>query len=90
MFETSKNWLKSLRGMFAYDSITVSSASELISASLCYSQGGGFNTSLSRLMYCTHALDVVSSPDGAVLVISPGAKSSYTRPPQSFNPSLLR
>ena len=42
--------------MFAYDSITVSSAWELISVSMCYSQGDGFDTSLSRLMYCTHAL----------------------------------
>ena len=56
MFETSKKRLKSSRGMFAYDSITVSSAWELISVSMCYSMGGGFNTSLSRLMYCTPAL----------------------------------
>ena len=40
-------------GLFAYDSITVSSAWELISVSMCYY---GFNTSLSRLMYSTHAL----------------------------------
>ena len=46
-------------GMFAYDSITVSSAWKLISVSMCYSQGDGVNTSLSRFMYCTHAsLDV--------------------------------
>ena len=39
-------------GMFGYDSsITVSYACELISVSMCYSQGDGFNTSLSRL--CT-------------------------------------
>ena len=30
---------------------------------------------------------VVSSPEGAVLVTSPGTKSSYPRPPQSLNPS---
>ena len=43
--------------MFGYESITVSFAWELISVSMCYSQGDGFNTSLSRLfMYCTHAL----------------------------------
>ena len=43
--------------MFGYDSITVSFAWELISVSMCYSQGDGFNTSLSRLfMYYTHAL----------------------------------
>ena len=37
--------------LFGYDSITVSYAWELISVSMCYSQGDGFNTSLSRL--CT-------------------------------------
>ena len=37
-----------------HGSITVSSAWELISVSMCYSQGDGVNTSLSRLMYCTH------------------------------------
>ena len=36
---------------FEYDFITVSYAWELISLSKCYSQGDGFNTSLSRL--CT-------------------------------------
>ena len=41
--------IKSSRGMFAYDSITVSYAWELISVSMCYSQGGGVNTPLSRL-----------------------------------------
>ena len=46
--------LNSSRGMFAYHSITVSSACELISVSMCYSQGDGVYTSLSRLMYCTH------------------------------------
>ena len=40
--------------MFAYDSITVSSAWELISVSMYYSQGDGDNNPLSRLMYCTH------------------------------------
>ena len=35
------------------DSITVSSTGELTSVSMRYSQGGGVNTSLSRLMYCT-------------------------------------
>ena len=42
--------------MFAYDSITVLSAWELTSVSMRYSQGDGVNTSLSRLMYCTHEL----------------------------------
>ena len=37
--------------MFAYDSIIVSSAWELISVSMCYSQRDGVNTPLSRLMY---------------------------------------
>ena len=32
---------------------------------------------------------LVSSPEGAVLVTSPETKSSYPRPPQSLNPSLL-
>ena len=31
---------------------------------------------------------VVSSPEGAILVTSPGIKSSYPRPPHSLNPSL--
>ena len=53
MFEINKKRLKSSRGMFAYDSITVSSAWELTSVSTRYSQGDGVNTSLSRLMYCT-------------------------------------
>ena len=30
---------------------------------------------------------VVLSPEGAVLVTSPGTKSSYPRPPQSLDPS---
>ena len=33
--------------MFGYDSITVSYARELISVSMCYSQGDGFSASLS-------------------------------------------
>ena len=53
-FETSKKRLKSSRGVFAYDSITVSSAWELTSKSMRYSQGEGVNTSLPRTMYCTH------------------------------------
>ena len=40
--------------VFGYDSITVSSAWELTSVSMRYSQGDGVNTSLSRLMYCIH------------------------------------
>ena len=32
---------------------------------------------------------VVSFPEGAVLVTSPGTKSSYPRPPQSLNPSVV-
>ena len=40
--------------MFAFDSITVSSAWELMSVSMCYPQGDGVNTPLSRFMYCIH------------------------------------
>ena len=40
--------------MLRYNSITVSSAWELTSVSMRYSQGEGVNTSLSRIMYCTH------------------------------------
>ena len=40
--------------MFAYDSITVSYAWELILVSMCYSQGGGVINTL--VMYCTHDL----------------------------------
>ena len=43
------------RGMFGCTSRTVSYASELMSVSTCYLQGDGFHTSLSRLMYYTHA-----------------------------------
>ena len=39
----------------SHDSITVSSAWELTSVSMRYSQGDGVNTSLSRISYCTHA-----------------------------------
>ena len=53
-FETSKKRLKSSKGVFAYDSITVSSAWELTSVSMRYSQGAQVNTSLSRFTYCTH------------------------------------
>ena len=40
-------------GMIKYVAITVSYARELIPVSMCYSQGDGFNTSLSRSLYCT-------------------------------------
>ena len=45
--------------MFAYDSITVSSAWELMSVSMCYSQGGGFNTSLSGYVLYPRVLDLL-------------------------------
>ena len=48
------------RGIFAYDSITVSSAWELTSVPMRYSQGEGINTSLSRIMYCTYESYIVS------------------------------
>ena len=51
--------------MFAYDSITVSSAWELTSISMHYSQGEGVHTSLSRIMYCTHVVCLL------VLVVVP-------------------
>ena len=38
--------------VLGYDSITVSSAWELTSVSMRYSQWDGVKTSLSRLMYC--------------------------------------
>ena len=41
--------------VLTYDFITVSSAWELTSVSMRYSQGGGVNTSLSRISYCTHS-----------------------------------
>ena len=43
-----------------YDSITVSSAWELTSVSIRYSQIDRVNTSLSRTMYCTQVLVQVS------------------------------
>ena len=43
------------RGVSSYDSITVSSAWELTSISMRYTQGDGGNTSLSRISYCTHS-----------------------------------
>ena len=43
------------REMFRCTSRTVSYAWELISVSMYYSQGDGFDTSLSMFMYCTHA-----------------------------------
>ena len=55
-FETSRKRLMSSRGMFAYDSITVSSSWELTSVSMRYSHGEGVNTSLSRIMYYTHVV----------------------------------
>ena len=41
--------LKPSGGMFGYDSITVSYAWGLLSVFMCYPQGDGFSTSLSRL-----------------------------------------
>ena len=46
-------------GMIKYVAIIVSCAWELTSVSMCYSQGNGFNTSLSRLL-----------PDSVVVVVS--------------------
>ena len=40
--------------LFGCTSRTVSYARELISVSMCYSQGDGLDTSLSRFMYSTH------------------------------------
>ena len=45
--------------LWSCDSITVSSTWELTSVSLRYSQGDGVNTSLSRLVYCTHVFNSV-------------------------------
>ena len=40
-------------------------------------------------MFCReHSCHVVLSPEGVVLVNSPGTKSAYPRPPQSLNPSF--
>ena len=43
--------------MIEYAPMTVPYAKELTSVSMCYSQGGGFNTSLFRLfqLYCTQS-----------------------------------
>ena len=70
--------------MFKYDSIAVSSAWESISVSMCYSQGGGVNTPLSRLMYCTHHLYSFvfvnrSVPFLCVVWLSSVARSCATR-----------
>ena len=46
----------SSRGVLRCDSITVSSAWELTSVSMRYSQGEGVNTSLSRITYSNHML----------------------------------
>ena len=78
-FETSKKRLKSSRGMFKYDSMTVSSAWELISVSMRYSQGGGVNTSLSRLMYCAHVVCSLVVPFLCVVWLSSVVRSCATR-----------
>ena len=49
------------RRTFGCTSRTVSYARELISVSICYSQGDGLDTSLSRFMYCTHASRLLPS-----------------------------
>ena len=46
--------------LFAYDFITVAYVRELALVSMRYSQGDGVNTSLSRLMYCTHVFGLCS------------------------------
>ena len=46
--------------MIEYASITVSYAWELTSVSMCYSQGDGFNTSLSRLGHYNYTVPTVS------------------------------
>ena len=49
------------RGVFRYTSRTVSYAKELTSVPMCYSQGNGINTPLSRLLYCSvHANQMAS------------------------------
>ena len=58
--------------MFEYDSIAVLYARELTSVSMRYSQGDGFNTSLSRSMYCTYAsllLDVSIRDSSCMCVV---------------------
>ena len=52
---------KSGWSVLTYDFITVSSTWELTSVSMRYSQGDGVNTSLSRLVYCTHVYCVLMS-----------------------------
>ena len=47
-------------GMREYVAITVSQLWELTSVSMCYSQGDGFNTSLSGLGYYNCTLPTVS------------------------------
>ena len=54
--------------MLACDSITVSSTWELTSVSMRYSQGDGINTSLSRLVYCTHVYNITLSSVVSCLV----------------------
>ena len=44
-----------IKVVFRYDFMTISSAWELTSVYMRYSLGDGVNTSLSRMMYCTHA-----------------------------------
>ena len=51
---SSHKWHELVSSVMRCDSITVSSTWELTSVSMRYSQGDGVNTSLSRLMYCTH------------------------------------
>ena len=68
--------------VFTYDSITVSPAWELTSVSMRYSQGEGVNTSLSRLMYCTHVVCSVvfvgrSFPVWCCMVIFRGTVMCY-------------
>ena len=63
--------------MIVYDSVTVSYAWELISVTMSYSQGGGFNTSLSRvcavpashLLACLHLLTCAVYGVRSVLVV---------------------
>ena len=53
-FEGRMAKLNFLWRLFGHESITVSSAWESTAVSMRYSQWDGVNTSLSRLMYCTH------------------------------------
>ena len=64
----------SSRGMLSYDSITVSSAWELTSVSMRYSQGEGVNTSLSRITtvptsWCTSVSPSVGIDSSCVVVV---------------------